>query len=166
MRLLRVLDGIISVMISVLYASIIVAMFGQVLFRYILGSPFTWSEEISRYMFIWLTYLGAYAAIERKGHIAVDFFTRYLPPTPQRYLSIVLSLLVACVLAFVFYLGVWMTLENIKAEWQTIPFLSMGLSYAAVPVGACLMILGLLRVTVREFTKKEFRANKEPGATY
>ena len=165
MAVIRALDRLIYAIITVLYASIIIAMFSQVFFRYVLGSPFTWSEEISRYMFIWLTYLGAYVAILRNAHIGVDYLTRGLPLRLQRHLSILLSMLVICALAFVAYIGLWLTLENVAAEWQTIPVMSMAFSYAAVPAGACLMLIGLVRAIIRQFTQKELWSDGEPGKT-
>jgi len=144
----RVVDGTTNVTITVLFAIILVAMFAQVVFRYVLGSPLSWSEEVSRYMFVWLCYLGAYVAILRNAHIGVDYVTSKFSPAAVRLLNILLTLLIIATLGFVTYHGIFLTLDNISASWWTVPFLSMSLPYAAVPVGACLMILALIRVLI------------------
>jgi len=146
---LAIVDGLIKALISVLYAVIIVAMFAQVFFRYVLGAPLSWSEEISRYMFIWLCYLGAYVAVLRGAHVGVDYITRRFPPALLRAVNLVLMTITVAALAYVVRQGVLLTRENASAEWWTIPFLSMGVPYAAVPAGAALMILAFLRVMAR-----------------
>jgi TRAP-type C4-dicarboxylate transport system permease small subunit len=147
-RVWRVVDGATNLVITVLFAIILVAMFAQVVFRYMLGSSLSWSEEVSRYMFVWLSYLGAYVAILRNAHIGVDYVTSRFSPTAVRALNVVLTLIIIGTLAFVAYHGAFLTLDNMGANWWTVPFLSMSLPYAAVPVGACLMIVALIRVIV------------------
>jgi len=147
-RVWRVVDGATNLAISVLFAIILVAMFAQVVFRYMLGSPLSWSEEVSRYMFVWLSYLGAYVAILRNAHIGVDYVTSRFSPTAVRVLNVVLTLIIIGTLGFVAYHGAFLTLDNLGANWWTVPFLSMSLPYAAVPVGACLMIVALIRIIV------------------
>ena len=148
-RILRVVDAAINLVITFLFAIILVAMFAQVVFRYIIGSPLSWSEETSRYMFVWLCYLGAYVGILRNAHIGVDYFTRHLSDGVVRRLNVLFSLLIIGALAFVAYRGALLALDNVGSGWWTIPFLSMSLPYAAAPVGACLMSVAFLRVIGR-----------------
>jgi TRAP-type C4-dicarboxylate transport system permease small subunit len=144
----RAVDRTTHVAITILFAIILVAMFAQVVFRYVLGSPLSWSEEVSRYMFVWLCYLGAYVAILRNAHIGVDYVTSKFSPAAVRALNVVLTLIILATLVFVAYHGVFLTLDNVAANWWTVPFLSMSLPYAAVPVGACLMMIALIRVLI------------------
>jgi len=144
----RVIDRATNLAITALFAVILVAMFAQVVFRYVLGSSLSWSEEVSRYMFVWLCYLGAYVAILRNAHIGVDYVTGHLPRAAVRALNVVLALIIIGTLAFAAHHGSLLTLDNMAASWWTVPFLPMSLPYAAVPVGACLMIVALIRVIV------------------
>jgi len=143
------LDAAINGLIVLLYTIIIVAMFAQVVFRYVLGAPLSWSEEISRYMFIWLCYLGCYVAIVRNAHVGVDYLTRHLSRAVLVPLNLALTVMTVVALAFVTYQAVLLTQDNVRAEWGTIPFLSMALAYAAIPAGASLMLLAFLRVVGR-----------------
>lgn len=156
---MAMVDRVINLIISLLYAVIIVAMFAQVLFRYGIGSPLSWSEEISRYMFVWLCYLGAYVAVLRNAHVGVDYLTRRFPSTLLKGMNILLAVIITCALGFVVYHGALLARDNIGARWWTIPFLSMGLPYAAVPVGAGLMILAFLRVTIRVVSGRPVQAD-------
>jgi TRAP-type C4-dicarboxylate transport system permease small subunit len=149
--LIRALDRVIHIVIAAIYVAIVLAMFAQVVFRYALGSPLTWSEEAARYLFVWLCYLGAYVAIVRNAHVGVDYLTRHFSPALQRALAVVMSCLIIAALGFVAYEGAFLTLDNVKAEWSTIPALSMGLAFLAVPLGAVLMIIGMLRLILSQF---------------
>lgn len=147
--MLRAIDALVLGVVTALYAVIIAAMFAQVLFRYVLGSPLSWSEEISRYMFIWLCYLGAYVAVIRNAHVGVDYLTRHFPPPVMRALHAVFGVIILGMLGFVVYWGAFLTRDNVAAGWWTVPFLSMGLAYAAVPVGGALMMLGVIRALLQ-----------------
>lgn len=72
---LRPADMILAAILGV----IVIIMFAQVFFRYVLNNSLSWSEEIVRFLFIWLTFLGAALNIRDKWHIGVDFFITLLP---------------------------------------------------------------------------------------
>ena len=71
----RLIDGICRVLeagIALLLAVMVVLVFGNVVLRYGFNSGITVSEEVSRWMFIWLTFLGAVIALKERGHLGVD----------------------------------------------------------------------------------------------
>lgn len=55
-----------------LMATMTLVCLAQVLWRYAFDDPLTWSEELSRYLFVWIGYLGAWLAWRRRQHIALD----------------------------------------------------------------------------------------------
>ena len=57
---------------SLLIAATVSLTFGQVVLRYLFNNPQTWAEEIGRYLFVWITFLGAAVAFRRDTHIRVD----------------------------------------------------------------------------------------------
>ncbi len=59
--------------------AMVVMVFGNVLMRYAFNSGILISEEMSRYAFIWLTYLGAMIAMREGGHLGVDTLVKHLP---------------------------------------------------------------------------------------
>jgi TRAP-type transport system small permease protein len=60
-------------------AGMVVMVFGNVILRYGFNSGITVSDEMSRYCFIWLTYIGAMVAMRDKGHLGVDTVVKLLP---------------------------------------------------------------------------------------
>ena len=60
----------------------------QVLSRYIAGNPLTWSEELGRYIFVWMSFLGMAVAIRHGSHVALDILvTVLIPPGLGRDMS-------------------------------------------------------------------------------
>ncbi len=59
--------------------AMVIMVFGNVVLRYAFNSGITISDEMSRYCFIWLTYIGAMVAMREKGHLGVDTLVRHLP---------------------------------------------------------------------------------------
>lgn len=124
-----------------LMAGIAVVAFLQVALRYLFGVPLAWSEELGRFLLVWLTFIGAGVLVRLPdGHPAVDTLpqalsgrARYVVETASRLLVIV-----ACVTMGGG--GARMT----QVQWaQTSPSLelSMGMVYLCIPVGAVLGVL-------------------------
>ena len=59
--------------------AMVIMVFGNVVLRYGFNSGISISDEMSRYCFIWLTYIGAMVAMREKGHLGVDTLVRRLP---------------------------------------------------------------------------------------
>src|SRR5512143_2909754 len=69
-------------------------VFFQVLNRYIIGWIVPWTEEVSRILFIWITFAGAYIALKMHSHIAVSSFFKRFTPKNQGKISNILIFLV------------------------------------------------------------------------
>ena len=88
-RYCRVLEGVIAACL----AAMVVLVFGNVVLRYGFNSGITVSEEVSRWLFVWLTFLGAIIAMREHGHLGVDMLVRRLPNVGKRACLIVSQLL-------------------------------------------------------------------------
>ena len=95
--------------IALLFGVIVCVMFAQVVFRYIFNNSLSWSEEIVRYLFVWLTFLGGALAIKTKSHIAVEFFIELLPDKYLKYIKILNQLIVIVFFSSIIVIGLlWM----------------------------------------------------------
>jgi TRAP-type C4-dicarboxylate transport system permease small subunit len=84
-RLIRLLTTLERVVIATLMAVITVLTLAQVFWRYGLNMPLQWSEEIARYCFVWVTFLGAATLMRlRDGHPAIDALYVAVGPRVQR----------------------------------------------------------------------------------
>ena len=70
----RVLDGLIALLLAVM----VVLVFGNVVLRYGFNSGITMSEELSRWLFVWMTFLGAIVAMKEHAHLGTDFLVSRL----------------------------------------------------------------------------------------
>ena len=78
----RWIDGAcrgIEAVIAAMLAVMVVLVFGNVVLRYGFNSGITASEEVSRWLFIWMTFLGAVVALREHGHLGVDMVVQRLP---------------------------------------------------------------------------------------
>ena len=83
----RMIDGICRLLdwtIALILALMVVLVFGNVVLRYALNSGITVSEEISRWLFVWLTFLGAIVALKEHAHLGSDMLVSRLGPTGKK----------------------------------------------------------------------------------
>ena len=88
----RVLDlycGFLKGVIALCLAVMVVLVFGNVVLRYGFNSGITVSEELSRWLLVWLTFLGAIVAVREHSHLGVDSLVRMLSPMGKRICFII-----------------------------------------------------------------------------
>ncbi|MCI2256807.1 TRAP transporter small permease [Domibacillus sp. PGB-M46] len=115
-KLSRSLENTLNIIMALALAVMVVLVFGNVVLRYLFNSGITWSEEMSRYLFIWLTFLGAIGAFKNKEHLGVDMLIKRLPNKMKRVVLVISDLLILAVL-FLVLDGSWkMTMINIDSK--------------------------------------------------
>ena len=134
------------------------AVFLQVMLRYIGWAGFDGLDEVPRYLFVWLVMLGAAAAMHRGEHTLLGYF-RDRFGRRGRALAIIASN-AAGIALFVYFIKLSLVLVP-NAQFQTSAGLGLplGYVYAAVPVGAVLIILPMTRVllfAVRDLWPKRY----------
>lgn len=129
----------------------------QVVFRYLLKIPFIWSEEFTRFLFIWIVWLGAALALPRGKHMVIEFVRDLFPePWPGR-IKMATDLLALFFLAVVVVKGISLVNMTATEFYVTFP-LSVKYAYLASVVGGALMFFFLsqeLRSTFRRLKSRE-----------
>jgi len=122
----------------------------QILSRYIFSAPLGWSEEVTRYLFIYMVFLSASVGIRTHLHIGVDILTDYLSSNSKKLLELIVNIIIVLFLLIVTYYGSILSIINMN---QLSPSLGMpiGLFYAAIPIGS---ILGILFTIESIFKRK------------
>jgi len=87
-----------DVLMAICLSGMAILVFGNVVLRYAFDSGITWSEEMSRFFFVWLTFLGAIGALKDNGHLGVDMFIKKLPLQAKRIAFTISNLIVLYVL--------------------------------------------------------------------
>ena len=119
----------------------------QVVWRYVLGAPLIWSEEVIRYALIWTVFLGSGVAI-KKGLLAAVEVVSQLAPAALRKALVGLSIAVCCAFwAVLLVYGIFI-LDAVQGMSSGALEMSMPLVYLAIPVGAGIALLNTLAVAV------------------
>jgi TRAP-type transport system small permease protein len=140
---IRRLTRLVEWMLIVLSTLIFVVVFLQVMFRYLLRQPLFWSEELPRYLLIWMSFLAAAVAQKQDAHINITLCLAPLSARTRRLLKILTDAVILAFLWILVYSGGLVT--SITAHHRSTALqLPMGLVYAALPVGAILMSLYLV----------------------
>jgi TRAP-type C4-dicarboxylate transport system permease small subunit len=143
--------------------------FYQVVTRFLFEQPSTWSEVVARSLDIWMVYLGVAVAFRTGALMSVEFLAERLRGRARVVLLSVIALVCLLVLGIIVWFGFAMVA---RAQFQMLagvenPFTGEGISiavvYAAVPVGACLAIVGLLARLIEDM--RSALASGEPVAT-
>lgn len=125
-----------------LMAGMVILVFANVVGRYVFSAAIGWSEEVSRFLFIWMVLLGAVLAFARREHVGLDLLVQILPGRWKRLVVVAADLVVVAALAFLTRGGVEMTADSLESGWVSsavpIPY---GYVYLVVPLGAGLMLL-------------------------
>ena len=120
----------------------------QIFMRYVLNMPLVWSEEFARYIFVWITFLGAGYGVRKGIHISMEFFFNMFPSRMQTIVAISTSVLSIAAFAYLIPTAIFFTIEQnpIASSAMQIP---MSWLFAAVPVGCSLVCLRLIINTVQ-----------------
>ncbi len=132
----------ICIVVPAVMAMILVA-FGQVVGRYFLNYAPAWCEEMARYLFIWVVFIGAPIGVRAREHMALRVLTDRLPHSRRVFCNVCIYVVAAVFLAALTWQGV--EIVN-RTTFQVSPTLeiSMRWVYAAIPIGSGLMLLHLL----------------------
>lgn len=98
-----------------------------------------WVEETSRFLFIWLCFLGAALALEQGAHIRIDFFANLLSPRARLRLEVLVHLSMLAFLAIASYEGLLVTLR--AGDRSPVLLVPMSVAYLALPVSGLAMLL-------------------------
>jgi len=118
----------------------------QVFFRYVLQNSISWSEEIARYLFIWLIYIGISYGVKEDKHIAVEAIANMLPEKGQKVFAIISDILFLFFAVLVLFYGT-QVVGMIAKSGQLSPasHIPMQLIYAAPVIGFALVVIRLIQ---------------------
>ena len=145
-------------------AVMVVLVFGNVVLRYAFNSGITVSEELSRWLMVWLIFLGAVVALRDHAHLGVDTFVRALPAAGKR-ICFVLSYSLMLYCDWLLLAGSWRQTIITAGDRAPASNLSVGLFYSAGIVfgisAGVILIYDLVRVLSGAATEEDLVAVRE-----
>lgn len=127
-------------LIIVISVVMILVTLAQVVFRYVIAAPLPWSEELARYCFVWIVFLGAAVGLSRGIHLGVDLLVNVMPAAIRRGVDALTSVLIAAFAATVIYASLPVLNMNVL---QRSPALGAQMTYIyiAIPISMGLIFL-------------------------
>jgi TRAP-type C4-dicarboxylate transport system permease small subunit len=150
-----VLDRVLTWMVVVLFAVLVVDVAWQVFARQVLNEPSGWSEELAKYVFIWLGLFGSALVFGERGHIAVDFAVRKLPEKARLVLAVIVQLAILTFTGLVLIWGGYLVVDLAWAQNLTGLPVNVGPLYLALPISGVLIAFYTIYHLVRILTGAE-----------
>jgi TRAP-type C4-dicarboxylate transport system permease small subunit len=138
-QVLRAEGFVVAALVAVMTAII----FAQVVFRYVLSSPLVWSEELARYLFVWITMVGAGAAVHLGQHYGLDILAKLLPPPLQKLAGFLASVLIGASAVTLIWQGLIESAGAVHHAASSVE-VPMVWFYASIPIGGALMLWHVL----------------------
>lgn len=135
----------------ILITGLTLIVFIQVVSRYI-ELPLAGTEELARFMVIWLTFFGSSLAIHEKIHLGVDFFVGLAKEKHQKIIQIGIHLLIIVFFSILAIYGTNLTILSMGTSSSALQ-LPMGLVYSAIPISSITSIYFLI-INILEISKK------------
>lgn len=163
----KILEHVEEAVCLFFFASMCVFVFVQLFFRFVLNNPLMYPEEIARASYVWVTFVGMSFATKTRDHISVDYFISVLPPTPARWLTLLVDVMMLAALVLLGWFGVKFV---IFSRMSITPALEVpaNLYYISFPIGCFLSVVRQLRNIALDFRRTPLAGTRahaplEPG---
>jgi len=114
-KLIDQMCRLLSVVMVLFLAAMVVMVFGNVVLRYGFNSGITVSEELSRWLFVWMTFLGALVALRSHGHLGTDSLVSRLPVAGKK-VCLAITHLIMLYMCWLMFRGGW---QQMLINWNT-----------------------------------------------
>jgi TRAP-type C4-dicarboxylate transport system permease small subunit len=153
-RLMRAIEDVVTRAAYALLILMVINTAGGVFFRYVLHNAIPWTEELGRYMMIYIGFFGCILAMGTNSHVGVEVFTDLFPPAAKRVFQVIARLVMAGFL-IVILMKSGQQLGGLRIQRSSALEIPMMVPYFAVTFGIALMLLEDLVHLLRLFVNKE-----------
>jgi TRAP-type transport system small permease protein len=141
--LCELITRVAKVFIGALVGAIVAITLAAVWWRYVLNAPLAWPEQVSRILFVWITFVGAAVLYRERLHVAIDMFMAPLPRAGRRGVGWAIELLILAFNLVLFIYGLKLSLDTLDQTFGALDITPASFYFAA-PVAAGMMILYFL----------------------
>jgi len=147
-RFLNFISAVVRYVILVMTSCIFIIVLFTVFSRYLFNYVASWSEEVPRYLLVWIGFLGAALAVRQNEHIGFDYIFNKLPPTGQKILALLLNLGIVIIGLIMLVYGIDFV-KQFGGDWmESIPYTNIWF-YISLPISGALILLYVLRDEIR-----------------
>lgn len=127
----------------------------QVIFRYVMVNPLIWTEELSRYLMIWMSFFAAGSVLRKWENIKVDFFIDKFKETPRKVIKLIIKMLVLAFCIYIFIVSINIYPKVSKNQLTSVLQISMLIPQFGIIVGMFFMVLQTIASIISSFITKE-----------
>ncbi len=139
-RLNQFIDRLSGAVLTITITAIFIIIVVSVFFRYVIGNAISWSEEVAKFILVYMCFIGASTVMIRGGHVGIQFFYNKARGTAKVILVIFMETIVLTTLVMLVWYGWDITLTAFPQRSTAVPWLSLGAIYICMPLGALMMI--------------------------
>jgi len=125
-----------------------IILISAVFYRYALNNAIAWSEEASKYLMVWLTFLGAPIALRQAAHINIDLLVKLFPPRGRQAFYLAINIIIIITMGILVWKG-WEFAELGARQVASSFSLPMVWMYVAVPIGSALTCLVAIELALK-----------------
>lgn len=129
-----------EILLVTLFAFMVAVIFLQVIMRYVFNNSLSWSEELGRFLFEWLTWIGISLGARMGQHIKITLLIDKFHNKGAQIVNIISEIIVIIICGLTIYYGVELSNMFISSNFTTIK-ISLAWGYASVIVGCGLMVI-------------------------
>ncbi len=139
-RVIRTLDKVEDFCLTVMFAAMVGIIFFQVIMRYAFNNSLSWSEELGKFLFVWISWLGIGIGHRRKEHIRITFLVDKLPYKLNKLVEAIMELILIAICGVTMYYGIYMVQIQMNIPYAGIK-ISTAWGYLSVVLGCMLFIV-------------------------
>ncbi len=147
---------------AVLLMIMLVVVMLQVVARYGLNNPISWSEELSKALMVWSAFLVAPFAYREGTNVAIELFADAWPPLMRRISELIIAALILWIVVVFFRESVSLVARGMKVSASSLP-VSIGVFYAVLPVSFACLFLAVVERLLRLVTGRELPHSQVTG---
>jgi TRAP-type C4-dicarboxylate transport system permease small subunit len=144
---MKILEKIENFVVLNFLGIMFVVLFFQIIMRYLFNTPLIWSEELARYLFVWVAFIGASFGVRDSAHIKLTVIFNYFPRKFQKIFTIVTNIITIIFFLYLIPESISLTIEQFAIDSSAMG-IPMGIVFLAVPVGFIMMSFRLLLNTL------------------
>ena len=142
-RAKKVLDNILELLVTVSMGILVVDVVWQVVTRYVMKNPSSWTEELATFLMIWVGLLGASVALNRGAHLGIDYIVSKMSQRKAMYVSLFVFTSIMLFSLSVMVIGGIQLVHRVLITNQVSPALGlkMGYVYLAIPISGLFLVI-------------------------
>ncbi|MEK5270130.1 TRAP transporter small permease [Aeribacillus sp. FSL K6-8394] len=145
----KIVGYILAIMMGIMSVMVIIQVFNRSFFNFSLY----WTEELTRYLMIYIVFLGSSIAVRQKKMISIELLPQMFTDNKRKFISVIVLLLSIGFYMIMLYWGIQI-LDQVKEQASPGMGLSMAIPYASIPIGGFLLALNAFALIIDELTSR------------